>query len=87
MFQKELADLIDAVQLERETWAQECAKSNSNPEIARSETVPQTKPIRSYENSGQVKMLVKKINENSESSFSDDETKLLLLKIVGYSIE
>ena len=60
---------------------------NSNLGPVGSETAEQTKSIRSYENSGQVKLLVTKIRENAETCFAEDETKLLLLKIIGYVIE
>lgn len=58
IFDKELKDLIEAVQLERETWAQESAKTSSNQGQTTSEKSPEDNLIRFKENSGHVKLLL-----------------------------
>ena len=75
------------MQLERETWAKECAHMSSNQALASSEKSPEGNLIRTKENSGHVKLLLSKIAESSESKAPDDEASLLVLKIVGSVIE
>ena len=43
--------------------------------------------IRTKENSGHVKLLLGKITEAADSAAPDDESSLLVLKIVGRAIE
>ena len=75
------------MQLERETWAKECAHMSSNQALASSEKSPEGNLIRTKENSGHVKLLLSKITEAADSAAPDDESSLLVLKIVGRAIE
>ena len=59
------------------------SNQGSNP----SEKSAEANLIRTKENSGHVKLLLGKITEAADSTAPDDESSLLVLKIVGRAIE